>query len=176
MKAFPPNPHIDWLRKTAKQRLDALRAHEPSAKLHRAQLEVAHEYGFASWRALKARVDVLSIDGQIIAAASGGNARELASLLATHPKKIAITGSQWQRPLLHLAAAGGHLDCVEVLLRRGFDVNAHDRKDNATALHWAAENGHLDVVTRLLDAGADIDGDGDLHEVGVIGRATCFRH
>jgi catechol 2,3-dioxygenase-like lactoylglutathione lyase family enzyme len=28
----------------------------------------------------------------------------------------------------------------------------------------------------LIEAGADIDGEGDAHEIGVIGWATCFRH
>ena len=78
--------------------------------------------------------------------------------------------------MLHLAAAGGHLDCVDGLLRLGFDVNRRDRLDKAMALHWAAESGHLAVVKRLIDAGADIDGEGDAHEVGVIGWATVFDH
>jgi uncharacterized glyoxalase superfamily protein PhnB len=69
----------------------------------------------------------------------------------------------------------GHLDCVRVLLRHGFDVHTRDRADNATALHWAAQEGHLDVVECLLAAGADPDGAGDLHELGAIGWATCFQ-
>lgn len=120
-------------------------------------------------------VDGISLDGQIIAAASEGRAHDLARLLDGHPAKLAITGSEWNRPLLHIAAGRGHLDCVEVLLRRGFDVMKRDRFDNATALHWAAQGGHVGVVQRLLEAGADIDGEGDEHEMGVIGWSTCFR-
>jgi len=174
-KALPPRPDIEWLRKAAKQRLAELRTRDASAKLHQAQREVAHDYGFSGWRALKAHVDALSLDGQIIAATIEGHAAELDRLLAAHPAKIAITGSQWDRPLLHLAAEAWHLDCVAVLLRRGFDVNRRDRFDRATALHWAAQEGHVPVVKRLLDAGADIDGAGDEHEMNVIGWATCFR-
>ena len=109
-----------------------------------------------------------------IAATVEGNARELGRLLAEHPGKLAITGGEWDRPLLHLAADRGHLGCVELLLARGFDVNARDRLDHASALHWAAQNGHLDVVERLVEAGADIDGEGDDHALGVLGWATCF--
>jgi catechol 2,3-dioxygenase-like lactoylglutathione lyase family enzyme len=174
-KTLPAHPHIDWLKKTAKQQLDAMRARDPAAKLNQAQLALARDYGFSSWRALKAHVDATSLDGQIVAATADGRAGDLDRLLARHPRKIAITGSDWDRPLLHIAAGKGHLDCVDVLLRRGFDVATRDRMDNATALHWAAQFGTVAVVERLLRAGADIDGVGDLHEVGVIGWATCFR-
>jgi ankyrin repeat protein len=54
---LPAQPNIDWLKKTARQRLAELRALDPVAKLHRAQLAVAKDYGFSSWRALKAHVD-----------------------------------------------------------------------------------------------------------------------
>jgi hypothetical protein len=56
-QAVPANPNLDWLRKTAKQRLVELRAKQPDAKLHQAQLAVANDYGFKSWRALKAHID-----------------------------------------------------------------------------------------------------------------------
>jgi ankyrin repeat protein len=172
-KALPPRPNLDWLKKTAKERLAALRERDSAARLHDAQHALANDYGFKGWRALKAAVDARSIDGQIVAAASG-KARELAALLAAHPKKLTITGGNWQRPLLHLAAEGGHLGCVEVLLKAGFDVGKRDRLDKATALHWAAQGGHIAVVKRLVEAGADVDGDGDAHAMGVIGWAACF--
>jgi ankyrin repeat protein len=175
-KALPPQPHIDWLKKTAKQRLATLRADDPSAKLADAQREIAREYGFASWRALRAHVDTLSLDGQIVAAATQGRASDLARLLDEHPQKLSITGGQWKVPLLHLAASEGHLDCVNVVLARGYDANTRDRLDNATALHWAAQGGHIAVIDRLLEAGADIDGEGDDHQIGVLGWATCFKH
>lgn len=173
-KALPPRPDLAWLKTAAKERLDALRAKEPSAKLHQAQLDIAKEFGFSSWRALKAHVDGLSLDGQVVTAALEGDAARLAQLLGEHPAKINVTGGQWNRPLLHLTADRGHLPCVELLLERGFDANQRDRFDNATALHWAAQGGHLDVVKRLLAAGADIDGEDDEHRAGVIGWATCF--
>jgi ankyrin repeat protein len=175
-KTLPTQPHIDWLKKAAKQRLAELRASDPAARLHQAQLALARDYGFASWRALKSRVDALSLDGQIVTAALAGNVDGLARLLATEPQKLAVTGGPWSRPLLHIAADKGHFDCVNLLLSLGFDVHKRDRTDKATALHWAAAGGHLEIVKRLLAAGADIDGEGDAHTVGVIGWATCFSH
>ena len=152
-----------------------MRAQGAPAKLYEAQLSVANEYGFSSWRALKARVDALSLDGQIIAAVKEGRARELDGLLSQHPRKIALTGAEWNRPLLHIAAGEGHLDCVNVLLRRSFNIGTRDRLDNATVLHWAAQFGSLEVVKRLIAAGADVDGEGDDHRIGAIGWATCFK-
>ena len=57
-QALPAQPNIDWLKKTAKQRLAELRASNPTARLHQAQLAVARDYGFRSWRALKAHVEI----------------------------------------------------------------------------------------------------------------------
>ncbi len=175
-KTLPPRPDIDWLKKTAKQRLIELRKSDPALKLHHAQLDIASLYGFASWRALKAHIDGLSLNGQIIAATLQGNAPELMRLLTEHPAKIGIIGGQWHKPLLHLAAEHGHLACVEVLLQLGFDVNLRDRSDRATALYWAAQGGHLDIVKRLVKAGAKVRGEDDEHEMGVIGWATNFQH
>ncbi len=63
---------------------------------------------------------------------------------------------------LYYAAAYGHADVAEILLKHGADVNAEDW--GITALHGAAYEGHADVVEVLLKYGADInakDGDGD---------------
>jgi ankyrin repeat protein len=56
-QALPATPNLDWLRKAAKRRLAELRAGNPAARLHQAQLALARDYGFTSWRALKAHVD-----------------------------------------------------------------------------------------------------------------------
>jgi pimeloyl-ACP methyl ester carboxylesterase len=54
---LPAEPNLEHLKKAAKQRLKAMRAAEPSSKLTDAQFQIAREYGFASWRAMKAEVD-----------------------------------------------------------------------------------------------------------------------
>ena len=59
---LPDKPDLDWLRKQAKRRLASLRETTPDAQLSDAQFQLAREYGFASWRALKAHVDAATID------------------------------------------------------------------------------------------------------------------
>jgi uncharacterized protein YbbK (DUF523 family) len=59
-KPIPARPSLEWLRKTAKDRADERRVTEPATKLSQAQLEIAREHGFASWRAMKAHVDRLT--------------------------------------------------------------------------------------------------------------------
>src|SRR5688500_16703145 len=56
---LPLQPNLEWLKKCAKDRLAELRAGDPLAKLSQAQLALAREYGFPSWRKLKAHVEQL---------------------------------------------------------------------------------------------------------------------
>ena len=55
--SLPERPSLEYLKKLAKERLVELRVSDPGAKLHEAQLTLAREYGFSSWRALKAEID-----------------------------------------------------------------------------------------------------------------------
>ena len=51
--------------------------------------------------------------------------------------------------------AGPHT-CLETLLKRGVDVNVHD-KDGRTALIEAARDGHEKCVEVFITAGADVN-------------------
>ncbi len=53
---LPPRPNLDHLKNEAKSRLKALRLVDPAAKLAAAQLAVARDYGFSSWRSLRAHL------------------------------------------------------------------------------------------------------------------------
>ena len=59
-QTLPTNPNLDWLRKAAKKRFTALRSTKPDTKLHEAQLSIANDYGFKSWRALKTHVETVN--------------------------------------------------------------------------------------------------------------------
>ena len=54
---LPERASLEYLKKLAKKRLAALRATHPATKLSGAQLAIAREYGFSSWRALKAEIE-----------------------------------------------------------------------------------------------------------------------
>ena len=61
-RQLPANPTLAHLKNEAMFRLVALRASVPAALLAVVLLLLAREYGFANWRALKARVAALSPD------------------------------------------------------------------------------------------------------------------
>lgn len=119
-------------------------------------------------------MDTSSADDELFAAARDGDAGRLAEQLERRPEKLHARTRPYESSLLHLAAAGGHLEAVDLLLARGLDVNTRDTGDNAYAMHFAAGGGHLEVVRRLADAGGDVVGRGDDHALEVIGWATCF--
>jgi len=54
---LPAEPNLEHLKKVAKHRLRAMRVAAPSTKLTDAQFQIAREYGFANWRALKTEID-----------------------------------------------------------------------------------------------------------------------
>jgi hypothetical protein len=62
-------------------------------------------------------------------------------------------------PAIVIAADGGHVDTVAVLLRHGVDGDAA-KKQGETAL-IAASKGHAEVVKALLSAGANVDARND---------------
>ena len=105
--SLPDSPNLEWLRKAAKRRLDELRAANPRARLAEAQLELARRYGFPSWRALKAHIELLSVDGQLFDAAKRGDTGRLGALLDAHRDKLGVRDQPYQHTLLHAAAQAG---------------------------------------------------------------------
>src|SRR6185503_16428472 len=114
------------------------------------------------------------VDDRVVEAARTGDVTALAALLDQYPDKLQLRTEPYEQSLLHLAASAGHLEVVDLLLRRGLDVNTREKGDNSYAMHWAAAAGHLEVVRRLADAGGDVVGHGDDHALDVIGWASCW--
>lgn len=170
---LPERASLEYLKKRAKENLIELRRNDPQAKLADAQLAIARDYGFPSWRALKAEIEhrrAPTVDA-FFAACRDGDVAALRELLEREPALVRQRTSDGSTGL-HQAVQ--HLNAVRLLLERGADVNARDAGDNAYALHFASGAGGVEVVRALLDAGGDVHGVGDAHELEVIGWATCF--
>ena len=173
-KSLPPDrASIEFLKKRAKERLLEMRQRDPRTKLAAAQLAIARDYGFPSWRALKAEIDRRRAPmlTAFFEACRAGDVAALRDLVAREPGLVHARTPEGSTSL-HLAVA--HLDAVRLLLEHGADPNARDEGDNAYPLHFAAGAGRVDVVRELLDAGGDVHGFGDAHQLDVIGWATCF--
>src|SRR5262245_42539415 len=56
-QTLPARPNLEFLKKTAKERLREMRRADAGAKLALAHLAVAREHGFSSWRKLKAYIE-----------------------------------------------------------------------------------------------------------------------
>lgn len=141
---LPLRAHLDWLKKASKSRLDQLRTSNAAATLSDAQLSIARDYGFSSWRAMKAEIDRRRI---------AFDALETAIAADTTP--IAVDDAQLLQ--LHKAVRDGDVPAVVALLNaRPALVNAKGA-DGQAALHVAAEWNDVKLGALLFASGADID-------------------
>jgi ankyrin repeat protein len=145
-----------------------------------AQLVIASEYGFASWSKLQAHVrkpEAASSTAEVVAslrdAAGRGDLARLNALLDAHPELIDERGGEGVRTPLHQAVFGNSEAAAKLLLERGANPNIRCEGDNAYPLHFAVEKHRLPIIHLLVEHGADTIGEGDYHELGVIGWATA---
>lgn len=146
-----------------------------------AQLVIASEYGFTTWARLKAHVAAQRPDrsvGELVEslrqAAGRGDIERLNGLLDAHPELIDEPGGQGVRTALHQAVFGKSEAAVRLLLDRGANPNIRCEGDNAYPLHFAAEKNLVPIIHLLVEHGADTVGEGDYHELGVIGWASAW--
>ncbi len=146
-----------------------LRAHDPKTKLSEVQLAVAREYGFPSWRKLKAHVELVRAElrelapaaasqgsaaetispddpdlAQLLVAVEQGNTQAAAEILARRPSLARAHGPDGQTPL-HVAAQCND-PRLGVLLR----------KQISDALYMACRNAHEEVFRFLLTKKPDL--------------------
>lgn len=148
-----------------------------------AQLAIAKEYGFASWSKLQSHVKTLEAAGataEVVAglrdAAGSGDLVRLTGLLDAHPELIDERGGEGVRTALHQAVFGNSEAAVKLLLERGANPNIRCEGDNAYPLHFAVEKNRVAIIHLLVNHGADTVGEGDYHELGVLGWATAWEY
>ena len=91
----------------------------------------------------------------IWAAADAGDLGAIERHLANGAAVNGPDGKSGSTPLLR-AAGAGRAEAVELLIRRGADVNVVDRA-RSTPLHAAAFLGHEKIVHALVQNGADVN-------------------
>jgi ankyrin repeat protein len=172
--ALPARPNLDWLRKTAKDELDTLKAADPAARLADAQRQVARRYGFASWRKLKAHVESAGSQAaatsspsadEVVAAffarVGAGDIDRVRAALVALPAFANAVGPHpfWGgRPqALHLAIEGKRRDMFDLLLEHGADVSGrNDGYDDWSPLMLAIDRQQDDMRAELLRRGARV--------------------
>ena len=105
MAELPERASFEYLKKLAKDRLKELRRTDPRAKLATAQLSVARDHGFSSWRGLKAEVERRGATdlARFFQACAEGDAEALRGMLTNDPSLVRATDpnrqhSDWTEP------------------------------------------------------------------------------
>jgi ankyrin repeat protein len=187
IRPLPDSPDLDQLRRQAKDLLRAARAPDAAAlarfrilpsfaaasaadlartslALHDAQSVIAREHGFASWNALRDRVEELTLGfddavRELVEAATDGRSARAERLLALHPR-IASASFHAALVLGNAAAAESHL------ARRAALAHERGGPRDWEPLHYvcytslgrlpvASADGFVAIARRLVELGAD---------------------
>jgi hypothetical protein len=147
MPQLPDNASLEWLRKEAKKLLRSLEKASQQSTLAQAQYQLAKEYGFTSWRALKAHVDNLTLHGQLFTAARKG---DLATVNDVNTREHGDNTMP-----IHWAAAEGHLDVVRRLVDAGADMIGGGEDHFPNVIGWAVcFDPHPEIADFLISRGA----------------------
>ncbi|XP_043079184.1 ankyrin repeat domain-containing protein 24 isoform X2 [Puntigrus tetrazona] len=115
-------------------------------------------------------------DDRLLQAVEQNDPEKVATLLVKKglsPSKLDSEG----KSAFHLCASRGRLDCLEIILSHGVDINVTDGT-GFNALHLAAKNGQSDCLKRLLQERMPVDaadsfGRTSLHHAAVSGCLSC---
>src|SRR5215470_7809882 len=165
---LPDRPNLEYLKKLAKDRLHELKRANPSAQLADAQLAVAREHGFASWRKLRAHLDPLAaprlaptdaapeLVEEFFGAVNRGDEAALGRMLATEPSLVNARHPDGTTPLL-AAADHNKPGVIALLLDRGGDPGSIYEHSAHTPLSWALTAGSFDAAHALVRGGVEPD-------------------
>jgi ankyrin repeat protein len=169
-RPLPARPNLEYLKKLAKDRLDALRRDRASARLADAQRSVAREHGFASWRKLHAHVKGLSAIGdargdpagpdtqieEFFGAIRRGDETALERHLASEPR-LRDARDPDGSTALSVAAETNNVRVVELLMGRGANPRAVYAHSSHTPLSWAVTVGSFEAARALVRGGVELD-------------------
>jgi hypothetical protein len=155
-EALPAHPDLDWYKKSAKKRLDELRASNPAVKLAEAQLAVAREYGFPSWRKLKDRIDQLTDLPRLFVSIREDDRVKVRALLRAKPGLSRLAGPEGQTAI-HVAAECNNPDAIQILLRNRGDPQAYFGGSAHNALSWSLTVGSMESANALVRNGIEPD-------------------
>lgn len=149
-KILPQNANLAWLKKTAKQQLRLWREEGQTVNLADVQLALARDYGFSSWRTLRAALPEPGEGGpaasetlsdarveQLLRYVGEGRMSDVADLLETLPDLVNAVGPHpfWGgRPqAIHVAIETKRDEMFDLLLAAGANVDG----DNGLYDHWS---------------------------------------
>ena len=156
---LPERPNLDWYRKAAKKLLQTLRANSAEAKLADAQLTIARNTGFDSWKKLKAQIESAAPPVNPAVAIDAIQSRDLKKLkrwLNASPA-LANARNEHGQPLLSIAVEEHAPAIVQLLLDAGADPTARYGRSAHTPLSWAMTVGSFEAAQVLLKAGVKPD-------------------
>lgn len=107
-----------------------------------------------------------------------GDVSSVKAMLERHPEWAQRQTNRGKTPL-HYAVSNGQIDCMNLLVEHGADLNARDHT-GMTPLHAAAMLGRVREAEWLLDHGAardakDTFGDTPLHTAAVFGQGDMVK-
>jgi ankyrin repeat protein len=182
LRPLPPRPSLEHLKNEAKQRLKGLRVGDPHAKLAAAQLVVARQYGFSSWRALKVHVDKVSVRRPVFAAARAGDFEAVRRAFEHGFDPAALDDDG--RTIHQIAKVAGHRT-IETLAVQYQEraTRPPDERRQIDAIVAAAEKGDAQTLERLLDThpklldarGGNFQQQTALHKAAWHNHAACVR-
>jgi hypothetical protein len=155
-RKLPANPDLRHLKDQAK---DLLKAGQADS-LARAQLQIARQYGFASWPKLKAHVDSLQLVGRLKLAIDADDLEQVRRLLTRHPElHRASLGPHKDAPLTWVATSRvvpseTRLAMARWMIENGSDVH---QGGDAPLMRTAGGDSALPMTELLVAHGADVN-------------------
>lgn len=167
---LPDSANLNWLKKTAKQTLRNWKAEGRDAQLADAQLALARQYGFSSWRSMKAAIEKsdagsASVQTEEMAdflrLVAAGDLKAVQNRLTAMPQLVHETGPHpfWggAPQALHVAIDTRQSEMVDCLIAAGANVNG----DNGGYDHWSpvmltVSRNQPEIRAKLISEGAEI--------------------